>query len=44
MHGAALATTDASLLAKELGHDLPRWHILAKGMNVVSVCGADKVV
>ena len=21
MHGAALATTDASLLAKELGHD-----------------------
>lgn len=37
VHGATLAPADACLLAKQLGHDLPRGHILAQGVHVITV-------
>ena len=44
MHGATLAPADARLLAKQLRHDLPGGHILAKGVHVIAVGGADVIL
>lgn len=44
MHGATLSTADASLLPKQLCHDVLRRYILAQGVHVIPVCGADVVV